>query len=650
MKPSQEDSAGAASKRRGYCPGVYTPMTSGDGLIVRLRASVRPLTSAQVRALAALATEHGNGLLELTRRANLQLRGVRGSALEVLQRELVCLGLADASPEREKRLSPLMVSPSAELARAGTPLEQLALRIEAMLGADTTPLDLPSKFGLVLDDEAGLLARVPADLRLTVRQADGLIDLSVACDKVDALWLSACTPELAPELVGRLLWALSRAQAGGSMRMRDLLKERGIEALRALVAPGSSAAAEQLPAARAREPAQLIGLHTGPLPWLGLALPFGVGDARTWQALARLAEQFGRGELRVTAARSVLIAGVRVGASDRAALEQAAAEHALIIDPSDRRLHVAACAGAPACGSGLGETRALATTLAASLPALGSGFRMHVSGCDKGCAESGVADVTLLHAEGGVQLGFGCDVAKTRSLPVIALETARQCLTALGRDSRVRPPMTRHYDYERDGAAIYRRSFSIIRSEAQLSRFAPIEERVAVRLIHTSGMVDLADDVLFSPGFADAASAAIRRGAPILCDANMIVSGVTRSRLSAHNDVLCFLDDPRVAQLAKEQATTRSAAALTLWGERLRGAVVAIGNAPTALFRLLELFDETDLRPAAVIGLPVGFVGAAESKQALLADGRVPAMIVRGRRGGSAMTVAAINALASDKE
>jgi precorrin-8X/cobalt-precorrin-8 methylmutase len=206
------------------------------------------------------------------------------------------------------------------------------------------------------------------------------------------------------------------------------------------------------------------------------------------------------------------------------------------------------------------------------------------------------------------------------------------------------------HEYERDGAEIYRRSFAIIRAEAQLARFTPLEERVVVRMIHGAGQVELADDVVFSPGSAAAARAALARGAPILCDAKMIASGITRARLHARNEVLCTLDDARVPELAARQRTTRSAAALTLWGERLAGAVVAIGNAPTALFRLLELLDETPLRPAAVIGLPVGFVGAAESKQALLDDGRVPALIVRGRKGGSAMAVAAVNALASDEE
>jgi len=209
---------------------------------------------------------------------------------------------------------------------------------------------------------------------------------------------------------------------------------------------------------------------------------------------------------------------------------------------------------------------------------------------------------------------------------------------------------TRHYDYERDAAAIYRRSFQIIRSEAKLAHFSPLEERVAVRMIHTSGMVELAKDIAFSSGFADACRNALRAGAPIFCDTNMVASGITRARLPAGNQVVCNISDPRVPELAHELGTTRTAAALELPGDKLHGAVVAIGNAPTALFRLLELMDETPWRPAAVIGLPVGFVGAAESKAALWEDARVPRMIVRGRKGGSALTASVINALASDIE
>ncbi len=204
--------------------------------------------------------------------------------------------------------------------------------------------------------------------------------------------------------------------------------------------------------------------------------------------------------------------------------------------------------------------------------------------------------------------------------------------------------------YEKDGAAIYARSFAIIRAEADLARFGPVEERVAVRMIHACGMTDLPADIAFTAGCAEAGEAALRAGAPILCDARMVAEGVTRARLPARNAVLCTLQDPRTAPLAAEMGTTRSAAAMELWRPHLAGAVVAIGNAPTALFRLLEMLDEGAAPPAAVLGLPVGFVGAAESKEALLADARVPALVVRGRRGGSAMAAAAVNALASARE
>ena len=205
-------------------------------------------------------------------------------------------------------------------------------------------------------------------------------------------------------------------------------------------------------------------------------------------------------------------------------------------------------------------------------------------------------------------------------------------------------------DYIRDGAEIYRRSFAIIRAEADLGRFDPVEERVAVRIIHACGMPEIARDVAMSETFARDARQALRNGAPILCDAKMVANGITRSRLPAGNDVVCTLDDPSVPELARKIGNTRSAAAMELWRDRLAGAVVAIGNAPTSLFRLLEMLDAGAPKPAAVIGLPVGFVGAMESKEALAADGRVPFLIVRGRKGGSAMAVAAVNALASDIE
>ena len=207
------------------------------------------------------------------------------------------------------------------------------------------------------------------------------------------------------------------------------------------------------------------------------------------------------------------------------------------------------------------------------------------------------------------------------------------------------------HTYETDGAAIYRQSFATIRAEADLARFSPEEEPIVVRMIHAAGMVGLEAHVRFTPTFATAARAALERGAPILCDAFMVAEGVTRARLPADNRVLCTLRDPSVPDLARAMGNTRSAAALELWRPHLDGALVAIGNAPTALFHLLNMLEDPACpRPAAIIGCPVGFVGAAESKDALMAAPPVPSCIVAGRLGGSAITVAAINAIASRRE
>jgi precorrin-8X/cobalt-precorrin-8 methylmutase len=213
----------------------------------------------------------------------------------------------------------------------------------------------------------------------------------------------------------------------------------------------------------------------------------------------------------------------------------------------------------------------------------------------------------------------------------------------------------RHYEYVDSGPEIYVDSFATIRREADLSGIPAEAEKLAVRMIHGSGQVDLAKDLVVHPLMVSASRAALEAGAPILCDATMVATGVTRSRLPKDNDVLCLLNDPRVPDLAQEWRTTRTAAAVSLWAPHLDGAVVAIGNAPTALFHLLEMILEGAPRPAAIVGCPVGFIGAAESKQALidLADVHgidLPYVTVRGRRGGSAMTSSALNALAQEKE
>ncbi|MFF9677455.1 precorrin-8X methylmutase [Streptomyces eurythermus] len=217
-------------------------------------------------------------------------------------------------------------------------------------------------------------------------------------------------------------------------------------------------------------------------------------------------------------------------------------------------------------------------------------------------------------------------------------------------ESSEKSTVTTHV-YEKDGAAIYRQSFATIRAEADLAELPADVSQVAVRMIHACGMVDLVKDLSYTPTVVTRAREALRAGAPILCDVQMVASGVTRKRLPAANDVLCTLSDPAVPELAAKLGTTRSAAALELWRDRMEGAVVAVGNAPTALFRLLEMIEEGAPRPAAVIGVPVGFVGAAESKDALAAHpSGLEHLVVRGRRGGSAIAAAALNAIASEEE
>jgi precorrin-8X/cobalt-precorrin-8 methylmutase len=210
--------------------------------------------------------------------------------------------------------------------------------------------------------------------------------------------------------------------------------------------------------------------------------------------------------------------------------------------------------------------------------------------------------------------------------------------------------MVARYDYVRKGAEIYRRSFAVIRAEADLARFSGFEERIAVRVIHACGMVEISGDLSFSKDFTVFARAALSRGAPILCDAKMVANGITRARLPANNEIVCTLDEQSVPAIANRLGTTRTAAATELWRQKLGGALVVIGNAPTALFHVLEMVDAGAERPAAIIGMPVGFVGAAEAKLALSKRHDLSWAVVHGRKGGSAMAAAAVNALAREQE
>jgi precorrin-3B synthase len=395
-------------------------MASGDGLMIRVRAAARALRASELCALAELAQVYGNGQIELTRRANLQLRGIRAEALTALQSQLVRLGLADASPELERRLG-LSLSPlaSPELAALGG-----AIEAQLRAGGMAKLPELPSKFGIVLEGSDAALAHVYGDIR--VELTGELAQLSIAGERASATWLGACRVQDAARAV------VSLAQACAELGDDARRKLKNVD-LRARIAAWAVAAPQPGAAAPAAPP-NWVGSHAH---WFGLGIPFGSASAETWFGAALLAERFGRGEIRTTPDRALLLPGTR--ATDHAELARATDRLGLIRDPRDPLLFVEACPGAPACASALGETRQLARALATELKgALGPKRTLHVSGCGKGCARSRACSVTLVRDLGGCRLGFDLDTALTSTRDVVPLEAARvelQAWASVQRDS-----------------------------------------------------------------------------------------------------------------------------------------------------------------------------------------------------------------------
>ena len=493
---------------------------------------------------------------------------------------------------------------------------QLAADLATWLTTDAPTL--PGKFGFAVDDAPPVLSDAPADIRL-IPGPKGW-----QAWPEGAAWFLPGGLQAAQALVAWFL-AEDGIDAEGRGRMRDV----------------TSRAHPPAGACHAARPAQAPPVQPGEVAQ-GLLLGFAFGQITAKQLAAVDAP------LRLTPWRMLLLE-TRTQARILGAIKA----------PGDPMLRISACTGAPRCPQGQADVRGLARRLAPYLanspgphpdPAF-HGRSLHVSGCGKGCAQRSRAHITLV-ARGTDRFAYIPD-GRAGDAPERLLK-ARDLMRLLAFPAHDMTPENQDrpmHSYETDGAAIYRQSFATIRAEADLTGFSTDEEPVVVRMIHAAGLVGLERDVVFSPGMAQAARAALALGAPILCDARMVSEGITRPRLPAGNRVICTLHDPRVPDLAAAMGNTRSAAALELWREDLAGAVVAIGNAPTALFHLLNMLqDPACPRPAAIIGCPVGFVGAAESKDALMADLPVPALIVRGRLGGSAITVAAINALASWKE
>jgi precorrin-3B synthase len=417
-------------QRRGFCPSLWTPMESGDGLLVRVRPAhgARGIDAVQLRELVRLASKHGNGLIEVTRRARLQLRGVRTDSLIALQMALVRLGLAESSAAHASvgpvapvaRSAALIVNPYSGLSWQCAQLDPMAEDLEQALAASPECASLSDKFGVVLDSGYAL-NDIAADIHLDVAAGNpGRVSVHVATHTGAWAWLGECRPLHAAAIVVELCRALS--EAGKKRRMRDLVVAQGIERLRERVASMLlRAAGSQLPAAIWTA----VGFHQGRTPWLELGVAFGSGGPEVWQSITEIASRLGTGEIRCTPWRSVILPGLSKADREDVEILQNAG---LIIDSDDPLLRAVACSGAPACSSAQGETRLLARELA---PLLGSSESLHISGCAKGCAKSDAADVTLVLAPDGCALGFDQSVAETKSAAVISLAAAREEIAQL---------------------------------------------------------------------------------------------------------------------------------------------------------------------------------------------------------------------------
>ncbi|SFA49015.1 precorrin-8X methylmutase [Paracoccus halophilus] len=590
---------------KGWCPGALRPMASGDGLVLRIRARNGRLSVRQAQVIARLSRSLGNGLIDLTSRANLQLRGLdaRGHARALTALRGLCL--LDDSPEAEARRNVILTP----FAPKDGPAWRVASALSALLTGTGAP-DLPGKFGFAVDQAQPLLSGAPADIRL-IPAGNGWQIWPEGAD----WFLPATTETAAATAISLAHWFI--AQGGVSVargRMRDLIAHSP-------PAPGARQGIRP-PSGAAPQP----GHH--PQGWL-LGFAFGLITPGQLAAL--------KAPVRLTPWRMLLVED-QVSPGIRGAIRAA----------GDPLLRIHACAG-ERCEQGRAPVRRIARDLA---PHLGPDRSLHVSGCAKGCAHRGRADLTLIAtAPDRFDLIRGGSIRDGIAQRGLGLADLTRLLDGNGHEIGPKTQGMPMHEYETDGARIYAQSFATIRAEADLARFDADEEPVVVRMIHAAGLVGLERDIAFSPGMASTARRALEAGAPILCDARMVSEGITRARLPANNRILCTLNAPGVPELAAGMGTTRSAAAVELWRQYLGGAVVAIGNAPTALFHLLNMLRDPDCpRPAAIIGCPVGFVGAAESKDALMADLPAPSLIVRGRLGGSAITVAAVNALASRKE
>ena len=609
---------------KGWCPTTRKPMPSGDGLLMRLKPHYHRLTIDQLGVICDMADQLGSSLLSFTNRANMQIRGLSEPEYDQLIDGLISHQIIPEQTPIDEELN-LIISP---FYRLGDLTCQLADELRARVGELPA---LPSKFGFAIDiGPRAVLRAYSADIRLE-RTDDNQLILR-ADGASDGL---LCSEQTAIDQLIALCHFYVQTKRGMQRRMARFVKD-GMLSDDWQQTPASSEHQESLlvPADidyGENEAGQLVGIALGRIT---------ATDLKT----AILAS--GASAIRLTPSHLILLEGVH-GFSHQN----------LITTQDDKWLKMKACAGAPYCASAF-----INTTQIAELVSCVEAELIHISGCGKGCAYTNRAEIAITGQQDQINVvrdGYAWDDPILAPVP---LDQPEQILDRLApvvpdkieqseENAEDESELPAIYEYQKDGAAIYAESFAIIRSEASLSRFTTEQEQVAVRMIHAAGMVELAPFIEFSPDFVSAARKALNDGAPIFCDARMVSEGITRARLPQLNQIICTLHDERTSPLAAEMGNTRSAAALELWRPQLAGALVAIGNAPTALFHLLNMLRQPDCpRPAAIIGCPVGFVGAAESKQALAHEYPVPFCIVGGRLGGSAITVAAINAVASTEE
>lgn len=424
----------SSKRRRGGCPSVWAPMQSGDGLIVRVRPLQGRLAAARVRGLAAASMTFGNGIIELTRRANLQLRGVSASALAGLQTELARLKLAGPRRADEREQLSLLVCPLSRLDARCVPLEDLASQLAQVLSRFPVRRGPAEKFLVVVTGGSALCSRVHADIHVILHeQCPGRAELRLAAGESGSPTASLGTCHVADAARAVLALLVMASEPGGELRrVHDLVQaDPGLGAFRAAV-EHLAFDHESMPAAW---PASCLGFHSGPRNWLGFALPFGSATAEDWRVIADLAERFGSGELRLTPTRAVLLPDVRE--ADRRHLTELLAQRGFGVEESAPALQLVACSGAPSCRSAHGETRRLATMLGElASQRMQKNATLHVSGCEKSCAWGGAADITLVQGPDGCRLAFDLDVAATATTAALSVAAIRERLAEWGGGAR----------------------------------------------------------------------------------------------------------------------------------------------------------------------------------------------------------------------